>query len=161
MSDVRQATPEDAESIREIARTSWHAAYDGLLGEETVERTIDEWYDPDGLREAIGRPEHVVHVVGNDPTGFVHVGPAPGDKHVAELFRIYVRPEQWGEGIGGRLLDSVEAEIEGYDRLTLSVFAENEVGIDFYENEGFERVGEETAEFDGDEYRAYRYEKGL
>lgn len=161
MSDVRRATSEDAKAIREIARVSWHAAYDWLLGEETVERTIDEWYDLDGLRGTVDRPEHVVLVAGDDPVGFVHVGPAPGDERVAELLRIYVRPDQWGEGTGGRLLNSAEEEIEGYDRLSRSVLAENEVGVEFYEREGFERIAEKTAEFGREEYRAYRYEKPL
>lgn len=161
MTEVRPAKPEDATAVHGVARASWHAAYDGLLGEEAAERTIEEWYGVEGLRETIAQPEHVVLVAGSDVVGFVHVGPNRNDERVAELYRIYVRPDRWGEGIGGGLLDSIETEIEEYDRLTLSVFAENEVGVGFYEARGFERVGEETTEFGGDEYGVYRYERPL
>ncbi|WP_440763820.1 hypothetical protein [Natronorubrum sp. DTA7] len=41
---VRDATPGDAASVREVARESWHAAYDEFLGADRVERITDEWY---------------------------------------------------------------------------------------------------------------------
>jgi hypothetical protein len=37
MVGIRPATSADAEAIREVARASWHAACDELLGEKTVE----------------------------------------------------------------------------------------------------------------------------
>ena len=39
---IRPARPEDAEAIRETALASWHAAYDDLLGERTVEEIVEE-----------------------------------------------------------------------------------------------------------------------
>ncbi|MEM4782356.1 MAG: GNAT family N-acetyltransferase [Halalkalicoccus sp.] len=162
MVEIRPGEPADAKAIREIARTSWHAAYDDLLGEETVKRTVEEWYALDELREAIERPGHALYVAEDDDVvGFVHAGPNPDEERIAELYRIYVRPDRWGEGVGGRLLDAVEPELEGYDRLALSVFAENDVGVGFYEKQGFERAGEGTVELEGETYREYRYERSL
>jgi ribosomal protein S18 acetylase RimI-like enzyme len=66
-----------------------------------------------------------------------------------------------GEGIGGQLLESAEADLVNYDRIALFVFAENEVGIGFYEEKGFERIGEDVVEIGDEEYREYRYEKSL
>ncbi|MFC6905664.1 GNAT family N-acetyltransferase [Halalkalicoccus tibetensis] len=157
---IRPARPEDAEAIRETALASWHAAYDDLLGGETVEALVEEWYALDGLRESIEHPEHVVRVA-DDVVGFAHIGPNPNEEHVAELLRLYVRPKRWGEGIGSRLLAAVEGELADYDRLTLSVLAENEVGIGFYEKRGFEREGEREVEVGGESYREYRYGKGI
>lgn len=37
---VRQATPDAAPIIHEIARESWHAAYDDFLGPETVDEVV-------------------------------------------------------------------------------------------------------------------------
>lgn len=161
MIEARPAEPSDAETIREIARASWHAAYDGLLGEEVVASTVEKWYAIGDLRDSIEHSDHVLYVAGSDGVGFVHLGPNPEDEQVAELFRIYVRPERWGEGIGGRLLDAAKTELDGYDGLALSVLAGNGVGIGFYEKRGFERVGERTVELGTDEYREYRYEKSL
>ncbi|KYH25169.1 hypothetical protein HAPAU_27530 [Halalkalicoccus paucihalophilus] len=115
MVGIRPAEPSDAEAIRETARASWHATYDDLLGEEVVTSTVEAWYDPAELRAVIGHPKHVVRVAGTDVSGFIHVDPNPEDERVAELVRIYVRPEQWGEGIGGELLDAARTVLEGYD----------------------------------------------
>ncbi|WP_122088124.1 GNAT family N-acetyltransferase [Halalkalicoccus subterraneus] len=161
MVEIRPADPSDAEAIRDTARASWHAAYDDLLGEEVVASTVDEWYDPTGLRDVMGHSDHVVRVSGNDVVGFAHLGPNPENGRVAELFRIYVRPERWGEGIGGRLLVAAGTGLEGFDRLALSVLAGNEVGIGFYEKRGFERVGEQIVELGDETYREYRYERSL
>ncbi len=161
---IRPAEPRDVETIRSVARRSWHAAYDEFLGPETVDRTVDEWYTLESLRAVIDGSDHVVSVA-EDATsglvGFAHVGPDPEDEGLAELYRIYVRPERWGEGTGSRLLADVTERIEGFDRLGLSVFAENEVGVDFYERQGFERVEVRAIEFDGECYEEYRYERDL
>lgn len=93
--------------------------------------------------------------------GFVHVAPNLEEDRVAELLRIYVRPDRWGKGIGGRLLGAVEADLARYDRIALSVLAENDVGVGFYEKRGFDRVGEGTVRFGEEEYRKYRYERPL
>ncbi len=162
MVGIRPATPADAKAIREVALASWHAAYDDLIGEETVEKTIAKWYAIDDLRAVIDQPGHVVRVAEDGLViGFAHTGPQPGDERVAELIRIYVRPERWGDGIGDRLLESVELELADYDRLALFVLAANDVGIGFYEKQGFECVEEDTIEIGGDEYREHRYEKPL
>ena len=164
MIDIRSAEPPDAEAIRTVARGSWHAVYDDILGPETVDRTVDDWYGLDSLRRVIGDPEHVVSVAedgGSEVIGFAHVGPQPEAETLAELYRIYVLPVRWGEGVGSRLLADVTGRIGGYDRLGLSVLAENEVGIAFYEREGFDRVGVEEIEFEGDRYEEIRYERPL
>ncbi|WP_331236589.1 GNAT family N-acetyltransferase [Natronorarus salvus] len=125
---------------------------------------MDDWYGTDSLRRTIAGSDHVVSVAedgGSEAVGFAHVGPQTEAETLAELYRIYVRPERWGEGVGSRLLVDVIGRIDGYDRLGLSAFAENEVGIAFYEREGFERVGVEEVEFEGERYEEIRYERPL
>ncbi|WP_435064771.1 GNAT family N-acetyltransferase [Halobaculum sp. EA56] len=50
---VREADPEDAEAVAAVARESWHAAYGGFLSADAIDATVDEWYDPAGLRRDI------------------------------------------------------------------------------------------------------------
>ncbi|WP_247729657.1 GNAT family N-acetyltransferase [Halovivax limisalsi] len=50
---VRDARPDDAATIQHVARESWHAAYDDIVGAETVDRTIDRWYALDSLADDI------------------------------------------------------------------------------------------------------------
>ena len=151
--NVRPAVPADAPAVREIARESWHAAYDSILGSETVTETIDRWYATDDLEAAIvearGREDVVFAIVedADDPVGFVHAGPHRERPAVASLYRIYVRPDRWGDGVGTALLERLETDLEDrYDRLWLAVLADNEVGVSFYESTGFERVGTQESD---------------
>jgi ribosomal protein S18 acetylase RimI-like enzyme len=161
---IRPATRSDAPAVRATAHASWHAAYDDVLGPETVERVVDEWYGVASLRTAVA--ESVFHVAAVDGAvvGFVNAGPNPEyDEGTAELYRIYVHPDRWGEGIGGRLLAAVEDDLgaEGYDRLRLSVLAENAVGVGFYEGHGFEHVETGTVDLGDESYVDRDYLKPL
>ena len=164
---IRPATPRDVQPVQKIARESWHAAYDAVLGTETVEETVEEWYASDSLEESIvdaRERSDSTFLVAEDGTGravgFVHVIPWREDPAVAYLLRIYVRPDSWGDGAGTALLESAEAALEGaYDRLRLIVLADNEVGVSFYESRGFERV--ETREGGLEGLEEHVYEKRL
>lgn len=134
---VRPAEPADVEAIQSIARQSWHAAYDDILGTEAVDDVVDEWYKRSKLETAI-RDEAVFVAESSSIDGFAHVGPGDGSDTM-ELRRIYVHPERWGEGFGSQLLERVEKWCLSADRtrLRLAVLADNEVGIEFYERNGF------------------------
>lgn len=156
---IRRADPDDASAVREVARESWRAAYEGILDAETIDRKIDEWYDVDSLADSVEREEGAFLMAtdaeSDDVVGFAQAGPVPEeDYHGAYvLARIYVHPDCWGEGIGTRLLDQIVGAIrnEGAETLRLAVLADNDVGVAFYEARGFERVREKTSDV-GDEY---------
>ncbi|WP_266075351.1 GNAT family N-acetyltransferase [Haladaptatus caseinilyticus] len=160
-STIRTAEPTDSTAIQRVARESWHAVYDDIIGAGTVDETIDQWYDMEGLREDATRSEHEFYVSERDDiVGFAHAGPGDGDD-IFQLIRLYVVPDAWGSGLGGRLLDRVEERLRArtVERVRLSVFADNDVGVGFYESRGFERVEErEATGFDAGEYV---YEKVL
>jgi ribosomal protein S18 acetylase RimI-like enzyme len=166
MSDVRvrPMEPADAPAVERVARASWHAAYDDILGEGVVERAVDDWYDLEGLGESAANEDHLflVAVAGGELAGFAHAGPNPEDG-TWYLFRIYVRPDRWGEGVGTALLDRLERELgdRGVSSYRLAVLADNEVGVSFYETRGFDRVGTDTAELAGVEAPEYHYRKEL
>lgn len=162
-SSIRPARPGDAPAIQRIARAAWHAAYDEILSPETVEETVDAWYDTDRLVEDDlrdpDRPFLVAQPAG-DPVGFVEAALAekPGTWH---LYRLYVHAEHWGEGVGTALLEALEADIvdRGVERLRVSVLAANDVGVGFYEARGFERL--ETRHDERFDVPRYEYEKAL
>jgi len=152
---VREASVEDLAAVRRVARGAWHAAYDELLGRETVEATVDDWYARDALVDGVrcdGRP-FLLATDDGEPVGFaeaVPVGEGAGDGGTGRaagdgyrLARLYVDPDRWREGIGGSLLAAVEAVLRanGVARLQLSVFASNEAAVRFYETRGYEPVG--------------------
>ncbi|MBZ6494159.1 GNAT family N-acetyltransferase [Natrinema longum] len=170
---VRHATVDDAWIIHEIARQSWHAAYDDLLGPETVDDVVDEWYAigdlESSIREASGRRDAAFLVASGSPAadtetvarGFAHAVPWPEDRSVAFLARLYVRPDRWNDGTGTALLDALETELSAaFDRLRLAVLAANEVGISFYESTGFEHVETRPSDL-GTDLEERVYEKSI
>ena len=161
---IRAATPEDAEAVLSVARESWHAAYDDILGEDVVEAVLEDWYQLGDLRASIGDSTFVVAEHDGTVVGFAHAGlnPDEGDG-TYQLYRIYVRPDLWGRAIGGRLLDRVADAVRaaGGDGLRLGVLADNDVGVSFYESRGFDRVDAGTVELAGETVEEYTYETSL
>ena len=161
---IRAAKPDDATAIRRVARESWHAVYDGVVGEETVDGVVDRWYDTEGLRESTARDGDeflVAERKGDSIVGFVHVAPIPDENGGFDLVRIYLVPEEWGAGLGIRLLDCAEERIRerGAERLRLTVVADNDRGVGFYESRDFERIEEREDAALG--VQEYVYEKEL
>lgn len=177
---VRDARPDDAAVVRAVARESWHAAYDDVIGAGTVDRTIDRWYGLDSLADditdAAGRDGATFLVcerpissdgtestnAGSDIVAFAHAHAHPDLAKTAKLSRLYARPTVWGDGVGSRLLERVERELgDHFEGLWLEVLADNDVGVSFYEATGFERIGEQESVLGDSEVREYLYEKGL
>ncbi|QLG49076.1 GNAT family N-acetyltransferase [Natrinema halophilum] len=190
---VRQATVDDVWTIHDVARESWHAAYDDILGADRVDEVVADWYAIGDLESAImgtnGR-ENAVFLVSEAPpaeeaaepwtaddgsaddaaneprfeadlNAYAHAVPWPEDTSVAFLARLYVRPDDWNEGIGTALLEELEARLMAeFDRLRLAVLAENEIGISFYESRGFHRVETRSSDL-GPGLTEHVYEKRL
>ncbi len=71
--------------------------------------------------------------------------PVPEHCHVSA---VYVRPEWWGQRIGGRLVDAVlaEAVARGYRAAQLWTQADNERALRLYASRGFVRTGRSKLE---------------
>ena len=166
--NVRPATTDDVAAVRRVARESWHAAYDEVIGTSAVDSMVDSWYHPKGLARSVEREDGAFLVAeGDESTDSCVVGFAQGvlgdGDDPAELPRIYVRPDRWGEGVGSAMLGRVERWLadRGAERLRLVVLADNEVGNSFYETHGYRVVGERESELAGQTVTDYVREKGL
>lgn len=154
--NVRPATVDDADSIRTVARNSWEHDYPDIVSRETIAETVDEWYDPEDVREAIRDPLALVLVAlepdrqpraesGSRTDGRV-VGFSQGvlgtEEWTGSILRLYVSPAVRRRGIGSELLErTVDAlSAEGADRIQAMVLTANEQGNEFYRSAGFERV---------------------
>lgn len=163
-STLRTATESHAEAVQEVARESWHAAYGQFIEPDQIDRIIDEWYAPERLiADDISQPSRpfFVALIEEAVVGFAEAVPENAEHGIAQLYRIYVAPEYWNQGIGQRLLERIHQELteRGFDRLNLSVFAENNVGVRFYEAMGFERI--DSAYSDEFGSQEYEYTKRL
>jgi ribosomal protein S18 acetylase RimI-like enzyme len=158
---IRDATPDDADRVATVARASWHAAYDEVLGAATVDGVVDEWYDAESLESQISETDDtdaafLVAVADGELVGFANGGPAreydsDPDEPDAFLSRLYVHPDVWGKGHGSRLAGRLARRLDdaGYERVWLEVFEANERAYGFYEALGFEQVGAVTETFGG------------
>jgi ribosomal protein S18 acetylase RimI-like enzyme len=158
---VRPARPDEAESIRAVGRAAWHAAYDPIHGRETVEELFDDWWTLADLREGATDDERVLLVAARDDDvlGMVDASPEPEREGVYRVARLYVHPDDWGRGLGTRLVDDLLDRLPStVERLRLVVLAGNDVGVSFYESYGFERVGRRVDEHGGAEHEEYVYE---
>ncbi|WP_232687194.1 GNAT family N-acetyltransferase [Halobacterium zhouii] len=150
--ELRPAEESDVDAITEVARAAWHAAYDDVLGPDTVEDTVDDWYHEAEIRGVVDGPCFLV-AESEGVIGFAHASELADKQGVAELYRLYVHPDHWGDGVGSALLDRVEGSLRerGVERLQTVVIAANEVGRSFYEDRGFEPVTELGSELPGAE----------
>ena len=142
---VRPAHQADVSGIQDVADRTWHETYDDILGSEVVDEVIDEWYVDEAIEEGVSHEaqDFVVAVDDDTVVGYAHAGPHP-PRRVHQLYRIYVHPDYWGQGIGKALLADIEQAL--YDR---EVFASNERAVGFYEATGFEQVESDETEFKG------------
>jgi len=142
--NVRPAASTDIAAIRRIARRSWHAAHDDIVGADAVESFLSTHYDRDTVEASVHDVDSVYRVVEADDEVVGFAVASPAERMTWMLGAIYVQPDRWGEGAGTALLDSVERAVRaaGGERLRLVVMADNERARSFYEAREYEHVGE-------------------
>lgn len=97
-----------------------------------------------------------------DGDGIVAMGGyRPVDDRTVELFRIAVAPERQREGLGDRLVDSLErrARADGYERVTLETVVEQVAAAAFYPARGYEETDRGPTE--SGNYTLLTFEKSL
>lgn len=144
--DLREATAEDIEEIREVATESLTASYGHALNEEIIAAAVDRWYDEEQLTEDLTDEDavFVVAVEQGDVIGFAQSYVVERRDLVGEIDWLHVAPDYRGEGFGKQLLARVEQELveRGVERVEARVLEENEAGAGFYEEHGFDQVGQ-------------------
>lgn len=143
MADIRAASAADEEALLALDRATWSwlsSPVPAPPGEAT-------FFGPE-------RPPHEVLVaeVDGEVAGYVRVAPATpleSTRHVQMIRGIAVDPVHRGRGIGRALVDAAIAKArgDGARRLTLRVFAPNDVARRLYASAGFEVEGVLREEF--------------
>ena len=151
---IREATPQDAEAIAGIHVRAWQTAYRGQLSDDYLDQLrVDERLDMH--RSALEAPpaEYRMWVAEDSgrPIGFAVTGKsqdADAEDRTAELFAIYLEPEQLGTGIGRALFEHAVDDLRqrGYRTATLWVLETNARARRFYEIAGWVHDGRVTSE---------------
>ena len=142
---VRDARPEDADRIADVARASWTETYRDIFEASFIEDFLARAYAPDdlarGAERAAQRDDAHFLVAERDGmvVAFAQYGPGPRGP---ELFRIYADPAHYGTGAGSALLAELHRRLRGrVDAYLLDVHSRNERGRAFYDRQGFVIVG--------------------
>jgi GNAT superfamily N-acetyltransferase len=136
---VRPSLPDDAEAIAVIQVRSSQAGFAEIFPAEAL-ATLDP--EP---RVALWRERlPLVAENGDGIIGFAHVGPSE-DEAVGEIYRFFVLPERWGEGVGRALMARALEQLRmvGFEEAILWVHADNRRARRFYEAGGWRLDGAE------------------
>ena len=153
--DIRQATLADAESLTDLAYTTfWDAFHDhpknaphDLAGYMSWafsnEQTGKELSDPNSV--------FLIAEIGGEPAGYAKLifesrEPDIIAERPVELNRLYSHQEFLGKGVGQTLMDACfdRAKEAGRDVIWLGVWEYNPRAQRFYEKNGFRYVGKHT-----------------
>lgn len=160
--EIRPLDSADIEAVRRIARESLAASY-AVLGDETIETAIGEWYAADAFDDYLASDEMVFLVAADEDAvvGF-------SQSHILEavdkgrILWLHVAPEHRGRHIATDLFDATRDMLteRGTERITGLVLAENEAGNHFYTTHGFEKLYDRTIAIAGNVHVENVYEIG-
>lgn len=151
MSDltIREAGAGDADGIAEVHVRSWQAAYRGLISQDVLDTmSVTERAVTWSQIIAAPLPRHLGLMVAERDgriVGWVSLGSGrdPGLEAQAEIYGIYVDPEDWSTGVGHALLLAAEQRImdAGQSSAYLWVLDGNTRADTFYARHGWEDDG--------------------
>jgi ribosomal protein S18 acetylase RimI-like enzyme len=150
--ELRRARPADRPAIRDAARRSLQASYS--LGPQAINSAVDEWYGEGRLTKMLEDPERVVLVADQAGQVVAFSESVVAAANTGSLLWLHVDPAHRGEGVASELFEATREEMERLEATDLRgrVLAENTEGNDFYEDRGFQKVGTDTVEIDGQSY---------
>lgn len=139
MMELRMLADSDtAEAVSAVYEASWRAAYRGIVPQPFLDAVPEGQWCP-SLR-AEGR-ETLLLLDGGRIIGTASFGAARDSALPCrgELISLYLLPEYFGRGLGGRLLDAAldRLRAQGFTGVLLWVLAQNSRARRFYARHGF------------------------
>ncbi|MFC6718552.1 GNAT family N-acetyltransferase [Natrialbaceae archaeon GCM10025810] len=161
--DVREATTDDVDEIREIARASLNSSYTDFLDEELIDSALENWYGEEFEEELAG--EHTIALLverDGELAGFSQSELVGQRYNSGNILWLHIHPDHRGGGIGVRLLVRTREKLldEGADQIHGFVLADNEGGNQFYRDHGFDRAGQRDVEIGGETFTENVYVEG-
>lgn len=144
---IRRAEASDCETMAEIHRRSWLAAYSGLLPAKMIAKVnagrSSLWERL--LHESPPRASYFLGELDGKPAGMIVFGSPreENQENAAEIHSLYLLPEYQHRGIGSKLIAFAMRELkkQGFSSVFLWVLAENRPAIACYEKNGFRPDG--------------------
>lgn len=153
---IRPAVESDIPGLARVHVDTWRAAYRGIVPDSTLaglsyERREERWRH----NFQAHTDQNVLHVALDSSTvvGFAGGGPERGgiSGYDAEVYALYVHPQNQRQGIGQRLVSSVCTELAGlgFASILIWVLRDNRAGRGFYEKIGGVFVAEQPIDIGG------------
>jgi ribosomal protein S18 acetylase RimI-like enzyme len=164
---LRPARTEDIPEVRAVLQASWAAGYESFLDQRVRERVHETWHDAESLARAIESPDRTTIVATQDQTVVGYLAawrPDPtAEPDLGVVGLLYVDPDHWGIGIGSALWDRGLTALRerGAERVSVRVFAENDLGRSFYEKNGLELTGHIQEDLFGQSVETVEYQTPL
>jgi GNAT superfamily N-acetyltransferase len=140
MYSIRKATPDDVETIREIAEITWRHTYTPILAKEQLDFMLAEIYSVEKITSQLkhGTQSYLLLIEDDKPVAFAGYSPREEDPDIYKLHKLYCLPETQGKGYGKILINEVinKTREAGKHTLDLNVNRHNKAK-NFYEKMGF------------------------
>jgi diamine N-acetyltransferase len=144
--NIRNASLDDVQLIRELTFKVWPQTYAAIISQQQIDYMLEMMYSEASLKEQMDEGSRFIIVYDQkEPVGFAayqEIKPTTWKLH-----KIYILTTQQGKGTGKFVIDHIIKEIQqqGATALQLQVNRHNKAGS-FYEKLGFVVI--EEADFD-------------
>lgn len=148
---IRNANENDARAISQIRIDGWKSAYRGIISDEYLdsidyEKDYQRVYDRILGKDKDYNPNTIVFVddITNEVLGFSSFGEIntlSDNMYDCELYAIYVKPENKGQGIGKQMLEYINDYFKSIGKKNMILFClkDNLLSRKFYlKNNGIE-----------------------
>lgn len=146
---IRKANLEDIPQIRAVGSASWRATYGGIFPDEFIENALEQWWSEASFQRSISHATVCDLVAEQDGqiVGTLMGTVDPREEGQVRLFRLYIHPDHFAQGIGKQLWQAYLQHLApGVKRVDLEVEPQNARAIQFYTRLGFQEKGINEAE---------------
>uniref|UniRef100_UPI0009BBCBA3 GNAT family N-acetyltransferase n=1 Tax=Chromobacterium subtsugae TaxID=251747 RepID=UPI0009BBCBA3 len=133
-------TAHDFETVAALGAEIWRKHFIGMISREQIDYMVSSRYTPEKLSRYLDAPDRWFRLLRVDgrPSGYCSYA-LSGQPGEMKLEQLYLLEEVRGRGLGGRMMDEVEATARalGCATLMLTVNRHNADAIAVYEKRGF------------------------
>ena len=145
---LRFADATEAARLAAFSQLTYAAAFGQHFAPGDLDAHLAQDLSPAEWQAYLRRDRVLLAEIGDDLAGYVQFGPADHAVGI-EVRRVYVHPDQQGQGIGGRMLTTVLdlPEVAGAPAVWIEVWEDNHGARRLYERFGFVETGERGEDF--------------
>ena len=164
--NLRLAQVKDAPKLARVHVDSWQVAYRGIVPDSFLQGFTVQKREQAFAKALEAHTEETYLLEENDSAvAILTIGPSRDEDLdvtvTGELWGIYIDPNYWRRGIGGKLVLEAEKMLKarGFREIVLWVLEANQAARDFYEAQGFHLDGASKIVNLGSPLKAVRYIK--